>query len=223
MGSPHRHRDILHRKHYRPRPGWCQYHRKEYRRALREFERVRAANEEVAGAWQGIGWCQYQLGKKPEAYHAFATGVKLSPSVFTDELRRLVETTPQWRGLHVLVGWSALRARLNSLALAQFQIALTDAYERLNRFGYADGLEHQVAHQAALLNVMVNRAAAALSVSPMVQETHVRSGDYAVDAANPAAAPAAFTRLSSEYRRYLELLVPEGGRSSEVEETGSRR
>ena len=108
----------------------------------------------------------------------------------------------------------------------QFQIALTDAEQRLHRFRAPDGLEHHIAHQVALLQVMVTRAAAALSVAPLIQHTHVKSGDYTLDTAKPAAALTAFSRLSSEYRRYLALLVPKneyGTTQNEYNETQRRR
>ncbi len=88
----------------------------------------------------------------------------------------------------------------------QFQLALTDAEERLTRTNGRDQFDRHIAHQAALLQVMVNRAAAALSVSSFTDITTVKSEKHTSETAKMSAALTAFNRLSAEYRRYLALL-----------------
>ncbi len=86
----------------------------------------------------------------------------------------------------------------------QFQTALADLLATLPA-GSGSHLPHLV-HQVALLQVMTQRAAAAMAVNPLVESTHVESGNYNMDTAKPAAALTAYTRLAAEHRRAVNLL-----------------
>ena len=88
----------------------------------------------------------------------------------------------------------------------QYQMAFTDLEHRLHRLPCADHVHRHIAHQAALLQVMVARAAAALTRAGLTEAVTAHSGDYTMESPKPSAALTAFLRLSSEYRRYLALL-----------------
>ena len=88
----------------------------------------------------------------------------------------------------------------------EYNMVLTDALARLARDPNADALTLYLAHNLALLQVMVNRAAIALRNSPMVDEVQATGEAYAMQSSKLSAGLQAFLRLSSEYRRYAALL-----------------
>ena len=94
----------------------------------------------------------------------------------------------------------------------QFQMALTGVKDRLAHVLPCDELDERVAHQTALLEVMVQRAAGALAVSQLHDVTETRTAgtkdapSRSMYCPKPAVALTAFLRLSAEYRRYLALL-----------------
>jgi hypothetical protein len=61
-------------------------------------------------------------------------------------------------------------------------------------------------HRVATVHVMVNRAAAALRETDLIERTTIRAKDYNASYARPHAYLQAYLRLSAECRRYLALL-----------------
>ncbi len=134
-------------------------------------------------------------------------------------LQRCGEHCPQWGWCPLTnVGGDAAAGASEDLAglaprqrpacpyeAAQFQTALSDLLAALP--GDAGSHLPQLVHQVALQQVMMQRAAAAMGVTSLTEETHVESGTYRMDSAKPAAALAAYTRLAAEHRRGLGLLL----------------
>jgi len=111
--------------HYQARltAGWCFYFTKAYDKALAEFGRAASTTVGAWGALSGIGWCELRRGNDEAALAAFRTGLGYSPYVLGTDLIAEIERRPEWRGLHTITGWSALRADLSSWALEEFQTA----------------------------------------------------------------------------------------------------
>ncbi len=85
----------------------------------------------------------------------------------------------------------------------QFQTALTDLLAAIP--DKAGGHCRHLAHQAALLEVMTQRAAAAMGVTPLVDAPPAGKDVEEAVGAKPAATLTAFTRLAAEHRRTLLL------------------
>jgi len=64
-------------------------------------------------------------------------------------------------------------------------------------------------HQVALLQVMVSRAAAALSLDGFTETTRATGADYAMESSKMSAALQAFLRLAREHRQYRRELMHE--------------
>ena len=90
----------------------------------------------------------------------------------------------------------------------QFQTALTDTMTRVPKVVGAEPDPHyaHVAHQTALLSVMVTRAAAALGQGPLVETIPEKGDTNGGSRSRPSGYLEAFLRLSNEHRRYLKLL-----------------
>lgn len=88
----------------------------------------------------------------------------------------------------------------------QFQIAITDARERIARKADSDSFDNHIAHQAALLQVMVTRASSALTITGLTEETVTKRDKDTIENSKMSAALTAFSRLSTEYRHFLRML-----------------
>ncbi len=88
---------------------------------------------------------------------------------------------------------------------AEYTAAVTDAMRRTqNHHANAWGLH--VAHQVALMTVLVGRAARALATHPFTQTVENYQGEHLVLSERPAAALIAYERLARELRRWTILL-----------------
>ena len=101
--------------------GWAHYFSEDWDKALAEFEIAEDSAPRAWDAWSGIGWCRVRMGEQDAALEAFRRGIEISPHVKTADLVALIEADPEWRILHNVAGWSALRASLSSWALTEFQ------------------------------------------------------------------------------------------------------
>lgn len=89
---------------------------------------------------------------------------------------------------------------------AEYNAALTDATLRANTTRPGDPLALHLAHDFATLRVMTTRTLAALANSPLIETTEAHSETYHATSTKPATALTAFLRVSSEFRRYLDIL-----------------
>lgn len=110
---------------------------------------------------------------------------------------------------------------------AQYQSALTDAMTRAPKVVGAEPDPHyaHLAHQSALLSVMMTRAAAALGQVPLVETAREKGNENGGVRSRPSGYLEAFLRLSSEHRRYLKLLEETQSRNmddAEMVEHGRR-
>jgi hypothetical protein len=88
----------------------------------------------------------------------------------------------------------------------EYNTALTDALDRVSRNPNHDGLDLHVAHNLALLQVMLNRAAVSMRNAPLVEETVASTDAYHMRSSKPSAHLDAFTRISREYRHFAAML-----------------
>ena len=88
----------------------------------------------------------------------------------------------------------------------EYNTALTDALDRVSRNPNHDGLDLHVAHNLALLQVMLNRAAVSMRNAPLVDETVASTDAYHMKSSKPSAHLDAFTRISREYRHFAAML-----------------
>jgi hypothetical protein len=88
----------------------------------------------------------------------------------------------------------------------EYNTALTDALDRVSRNPNHDGLDLHIAHNLALLQVMLNRAAVSMRNAPLVEETVASTDAYHMKSSKPSAHLDAFTRISREYRHFAAML-----------------
>ena len=75
-------------------------------------------------------------------------------------------------------------------------------------------LHGHLAHQVALLQVMMSRAAAALSVQPLVETTRASSDTYQLESSKMSPALYAFLRIAREYQRFVREYQRQGQESA---------
>ncbi len=88
---------------------------------------------------------------------------------------------------------------------AQHQSAVTDLVASLPQ--HASGYLQHLAQHTALLEVMTNRAAAAMAVTALVETSETREESPPTATSKPAAALTAFNRLAAEHRRTVGLYL----------------
>ena len=88
----------------------------------------------------------------------------------------------------------------------QYQVAVTDGLARLHTERTHDPLHRHTVHHMALLQVMLVRAATALRERELIDMTVVTGEKYHMTSKKTGVYLEAFLRISSEYRRYLNLL-----------------
>jgi len=90
----------------------------------------------------------------------------------------------------------------------EYNAVVTDLMKRTQaNAGNAMGLH--LAHQIALLTVMVSRAARALAVAPLTEKFEQSAQNYHMSLERPSAALTAFEKLSRELRRWMHLIERE--------------
>ena len=84
-------------------------------------------------------------------------------------------------------------------------------YDRLvdHYVGKGEGVDVHLAHTVALLQVMVSRAAAALSLDGFTETTRASGAEYSMESSKMSAALQAFLRLAREHRQYRRELMHE--------------
>jgi len=84
-------------------------------------------------------------------------------------------------------------------------------YDRLvdHYIGKGEGVDVHLAHTVALLQVMVSRAAAALSLDGFTETTRASGAEYSMESSKMSAALQAFLRLAREHRQYRRELMQE--------------
>ena len=82
--------------------------------------------------------------------------------------------------------------------------ALIDHY-----VGKGEGADVHLVHTVALLQVMVSRAAAALSLDGFTETTRASGAEYSMESSKMSAALQAFLRLAREHRQYRRELMHE--------------
>jgi len=96
----------------------------------------------------------------------------------------------------------------------EYNTALTDALGRAATNPNTDPLALHIAHNVALLQVMMTRASLALRNGPLVdaitatRDATDNSGAYEMQSTKPSAHLQAFTRIASEFRRFAAMLEP---------------
>ena len=88
----------------------------------------------------------------------------------------------------------------------EYNTALTDALDRVSRNPNHDALDLHLAHNLALLQVMLNRAAIAMRNAPLTDDTIVTGETYHMKSSKPSALLEAFTRIAREYRHFAALI-----------------
>jgi hypothetical protein len=88
----------------------------------------------------------------------------------------------------------------------EYNTALTDALDRVSRNPNHDGLDLHIAHNLALLQVMLNRAAVSMRNAPLVDDTVASTDAYHMKSSKPSAHLEAFTRISREYRHFAAMI-----------------
>jgi len=96
-------------------------------------------------------------------------------------------------------------------------------YDRLvdHYVGKDQGVDVHLAHTVALLQVMVGRAAAALSLDGFTETTRASGAEYSMESSKMSAALQAFLRLAREHRQYRRELMHEI--AAAVEKTASQK
>ena len=102
---------------------WSHYSLESYDQALVEFQIAKDTVAGAWGAWSGIGWSKFKLGDEAGALAAFERGLELSPYIMQTGVGGLIEARPSWRRLHLVAGWSSLRAGLPTWAQGDFETA----------------------------------------------------------------------------------------------------
>jgi len=75
--------------------------------------------------------------------------------------------------------------------------------------GQGDAVDVHLAHTVALLQVMVSRAASALSIEGFTETTRATGAQYSMESSKMSAALQAFLRLAREHRQYRRELTRE--------------
>jgi hypothetical protein len=102
----------------------------------------------------------------------------------------------------------------------EYNTALTDALGRAATNPTIDPMTLHIAHNTALLQVMLTRASLALRNVPLIdtikatRDATNNSGAYEMQSQKPSAHLQAFTRIASEYRHFAAMLKP--GKSGHV-------
>ncbi len=91
---------------------------------------------------------------------------------------------------------------------AEYNATVTDVMRRANARA-ENSLGLHLAHQVALLTVMVSRAARALALKPLTEKMEQTAENYYMSVDKPSAALEAFERLSRELRRWIHLVERE--------------
>ena len=87
--------------------------------------------------------------------------------------------------------------------------------------GMGEAVDVHMAHTVALLQVMVSRAAAALSVDGFTETTRATGEHYSMESSKMSAALQAFLRLAREHRQYRRELMQEV--AAAVDKTASQQ
>jgi hypothetical protein len=91
---------------------------------------------------------------------------------------------------------------------AEYTATVTDVMKRTQSVaGNSFGLH--IAHQVALLTVMVSRAARALAMKPFTEKMEQTAENYYMSVEKPSAGLVAFEKLSRELRRWIHLVERE--------------
>ena len=90
----------------------------------------------------------------------------------------------------------------------EYNLALTDALATAAPNPHPDPFARHTAHNVALLQVMLNRAARALNTVDLVDHVHAHSDTYHMETPKPSAYLQAFLRIAAENRRHAERLRP---------------
>ena len=102
---------------------------------------------------------------------------------------------------------------------ATYNAALTDAQARASTNPHYDPMSGHISHNLALMQVMLDRASIALSQNPLVEDTKMSSdGKLQFESKKLSPYLTAFLRISSEYRRYAEMLRPKSPVDPEPED-----
>jgi hypothetical protein len=88
----------------------------------------------------------------------------------------------------------------------EYNTALTDALDRVSRNPNHDALDLHLAHNLALLQVMLNRAAVAMRNASLVDDTVASTEVYQMKSSKPSAHLEAFTRIAREYRHFAAMI-----------------
>ena len=87
----------------------------------------------------------------------------------------------------------------------EYNAFVTDATAKSDATPDPDPLDLHTIHTMALLHVMTNRAAAALSVNPLTETMTVSSGDYHMETLKLNTLLQAFLRVAREYRAFRAM------------------
>ncbi len=98
-----------------------------------------------------------------------------------------------------------------------YQVAVSDGLARLDTHASIDPMHRHLVQQTALLSVMMQRAAVAMSERQIVDVTVVTGEKYQMNTKKVSPFIQAYLRLSSEYRRYLNLLEKKDCRPTNTE------
>jgi hypothetical protein len=86
----------------------------------------------------------------------------------------------------------------------EYNAFVTDAAAKSDATPDPDPLDLHMVHTLALLQVMMNRAAAALSVNPLTETTLASTGEYRLESVKLNTLLQAFLRIGREYRAFRE-------------------
>ena len=99
---------------------------------------------------------------------------------------------------------------------AEYDAALEEALELAAQNSQPNPMAGHIAHNIAIIQVLLNRAALALRNAPLTVSTlssnsvNPHTGAYVIET-KPSAQLTAFVRIASEYRRFAALLLPGKG------------
>ncbi len=89
---------------------------------------------------------------------------------------------------------------------AEYNATLNDAIMRANTTRPGDPMAIHLAHDIATLRVLCTRSLATLASTPLIETTDAASDKDHAQSQKPAPALTAYLRISSEFRRYCDIL-----------------
>jgi len=130
--------------------------------------------------------------------------------LYSRRLKRCSATCPQWKECPCagpdIQALPEPKRPICPYEQTLYNTALTDAQARISRNPHSDPFDLHIAHNLALTQVMLNRAALAMRDAPIVDTVLAKTDAYTMESSKPSAYLQAFNRIANDLRRFAGML-----------------